>query len=72
MVAFLPPSGNEKPLGPWAKLGRLMSEGQKHMNLINCHAARMHLPKEIFMSLERLSLRELTVQILLNLELYRM
>ena len=49
-----------------------MSEGQKHMNLINCHAARIHLPKEIFMSLESLSLRELTVQIFSNLELYRM
>ena len=42
------------------------------MNLINCHAARIHLPKEIFISLESLSLRELTVQILLDLELYRM
>ena len=42
------------------------------MNLINCHAARTHFPKEIFTSLESLSLRELTVQILLDLELYRM
>ena len=49
-----------------------MSKGQNHMNLINCHAARIHLPKEIFISLESLSLRELTVQILLDLELYRM
>ena len=49
-----------------------MSKGQNHMNLINCHAARIHLPKEIFISIESLSLRELTVQILLDLELYRM
>ena len=42
------------------------------MNLMNCHAARMHFPKGIFTSLESLSLRELTVQILLDLELYRM
>ena len=49
-----------------------MSKGQNHMNLINCHAARIHLPKEIFISLESLSLRELTVQILLDLELNRM
>ena len=42
------------------------------MNLINCHAARIHLPNEIFISIENLSLRELTVQILLDLELYRM
>ena len=49
-----------------------MPKGQNHMNLINCHAARIHLPKEIFISLESLSLRELTVQILLDLELYRM
>ena len=49
-----------------------MSKGQKHMNLINCHAARIHLPKEIFISLESLSLRELPVQILLALELYLM
>ena len=49
-----------------------MSKGQKHMNLINCHAARIHLPKEIFISLESLSLRELSVQILLALELYLM
>ena len=48
-----------------------MSKGQKHMNLMNCHAARIHLPKEIFMSLESLLPRELTVQILSDLELYR-
>ena len=45
-----------------------MSKGQKHMNLINCHAARIHLP----ISLQSSSLIELTVQILLDLELYRM
>ena len=49
-----------------------MSRVQNHMNLINCHAARTYLPKEIFISIESLSLRELTVQILLDLELYRM
>ena len=42
------------------------------MNLIDCHAARIHIPKEIFISLKSLSLRELTVQILLDLELYGM
>ena len=36
------------------------------MILMNCHAAHIHLPKEMFVSL-----RELTVQILLDLELYR-
>ena len=49
-----------------------MSKGQNHMNLINCYAVRTHFPKEMFISLESLSLRELTVQILLDLELYRM
>ena len=49
-----------------------MSKGQNRMNLINCHAASIHFPKEIFISLESLSRRELTVQILLHLELYRM
>ena len=49
-----------------------MSKGQKHMNLINCHAGRIHLPTEIFISLQSLSFIELTVQILLDLELYRM
>ena len=42
------------------------------MNLMTCHVARIHLPKEIFISLESLSLRKLTVQILLDFELYRM
>ena len=49
-----------------------MSKCQNHMNLINCQAARINFPKEIFISLESLSLRELTVQILLDLKLYRM
>ena len=49
-----------------------MSKSQKHMNLMTCHAARIQLPKEIFISLESLSLRELTMQILLAFELYRM
>ena len=56
----------------YAKFGRLMLKGQKHINLMTYHAARIHLPKEIFISFERLSLRELTVQILLDFEIYRM
>ena len=48
-----------------------MSKGQKHMNLMNCHAACIYLPKEILISCERLSLRELTMQVLLDLELHR-
>ena len=48
-----------------------MSKGQKHMNLMNCHAACIYLPREIFISCESLSLRELTVQVLLDLKLYR-
>ena len=48
-----------------------MSKGQKHMNLMNCHAACISLPREILMSCENLPLRELTVQVLLDLELYR-
>ena len=39
---------------------------------MTCHAARIPLPKEIFISLESLSLRELTMQISLAFELYRM
>ena len=35
-------------------------------------AAHIHFPKEIFISLESLSLRKLPGQILLDLELYRM
>ena len=48
-----------------------MSKGQKHTNLMTCHAARITLPKEILMSFESLLLTELTVQILSDLELYR-
>ena len=48
-----------------------MSKGQKHMNLMNCHAACIYLPKEILILCESLSLRELTMQVLLDLELYR-
>ena len=48
-----------------------MSKGQKHMNLMNCHAACIYLPKEIPISCESLSLRELTTQVLLDLEPYR-
>ena len=44
-----------------------MSKDQKHTNLMTCHAA----PKEILMSCESLLLTELTVQILSDLELYR-
>ena len=47
-----------------------MSKGQKHTNLMTCHAARIKLPKEILMSFERLLLTALTVQILSDLELY--
>ena len=49
-----------------------MTKCQKHMNLMTSHAARIHLPQHFFISLESLSLRELTVRILLDLELYRM
>ena len=48
-----------------------MSKGQKHSNLMTCHAARINLPKEILMSFESLLLTELIVQILSDLELYR-
>ena len=47
-------------------------ERSKYMNLVNCHATCIYLPREILISFERLSLRELTVQVLLYLELYRM
>ena len=40
------------------------------MTLMTCHAARINLPKEI-MSFESLLLTELTMQILSDLELYR-
>ena len=49
-----------------------MSKGQKHMNLVTCYPARIQLPKEIFISLKSSSLRELTVQISLAFQLYRM
>ena len=48
-----------------------MSKGQKDMILMNCHVACIHLPREIFIPCETLSLRELTMQVLLDLELYR-
>ena len=38
---------------------------------MNCHAACIYLPREIFTPCETLSLRELTMQVLLDLELYR-
>ena len=37
---------------------------------MNCHAACIYLPREIFVPCETLSLRELTMQVLLDLELY--
>ena len=48
-----------------------MSKGQKYMKLMNCHAACIYFPREILISCESLSIRELTVQVLLDLELYR-
>ena len=48
-----------------------MSKGQKHTNAMTCDTARINLPKEILMSSESLLLTELTVQILSDLELYR-
>ena len=48
-----------------------MSKGQKDMMLMNSHAACIYLPREIFIPCETLSLRELTMQVLLDLELYR-
>ena len=48
-----------------------MSKGQKDMILMNCHGACIYLPREIFIPCETLSLRELTMQVLLDLELYR-
>ena len=41
------------------------------MILMNCHAARIYLPREIFIPCETLLLRELTMKVLLDLELYR-
>ena len=48
-----------------------MSKGQKHMNLMNCHTARIYFLRKILISCESLSLRELSMQVLLYLELYR-
>ena len=48
-----------------------MSKGKKDMILMNCHAACIYLPREIFISCETLSLKELTMQVLLDMELYR-
>ena len=48
-----------------------MSKGQKDMILMDCHAACIYFPTEIFIPCETLSLRELTVQVLLDLERYR-
>ena len=48
-----------------------MSKGKKDMILMSCHAACIYLPREIFIPCETLSRRELTVQVLLDLELYR-
>ena len=48
-----------------------MSKGQTDMILMNCHAACIYLPREIFIPCETLSLRELTMQVLLDLELHR-
>ena len=36
-------------------------KGQKHMNSMCCHAANIHLPKEIFVAFESLLLSELMV-----------
>ena len=41
------------------------------MILMNCHAACIYLPREIFIPCETLSLRELMMKVLLDLELYR-
>ena len=48
-----------------------MLKGQKDMILMNCHAACIYLPRESFIPREILSLRELMMQVLLDLELYR-
>ena len=48
-----------------------MSKGQKDMILMNCHQACIYLPREILIPCETLSLRELTMQVLLDFELYR-
>ena len=38
-------------------------ERSNYMNLMNCHAACIYLPREILISCESLSLRELTVHV---------
>ena len=48
-----------------------MSKGQKDMTLMNCHAACIYLPKKMFIPCETVSVRELLMQVLLDLELYR-
>ena len=48
-----------------------MPKGQKDMILMNCHTACIYLPREIFIPCETLSLRELTMQVLLDLKLCR-
>ena len=37
-----------------------MWKGQKHMKLMNCHAAHMYLARKILISCESVSLREFT------------
>ena len=48
-----------------------MSKGQKDMILMDCQAACIYLARELFIPCETLSLRELAMQVLLDLELYR-
>ena len=47
-----------------------MSKGKKDMILMNCQAACIYLPREIFIPCKTLSLREVTMEVLLDLELY--
>ena len=47
-----------------------MSKGQKDMILMSCHAACIYLPREIFIPCETLSIGELMMEVLLDLELY--
>ena len=46
-------------------------ERSKRHDFDNCHAACIYLPREIFIPCETLSLRELMMKVLLDLELYR-
>ena len=48
-----------------------MSKGKKDMSLVNCQAACIYLPREIFIPCDTLSLIEITMEVLLDLELYR-